>query len=41
LSQNTKDSKLSYGNNPKSLSHSNATGLWQTDGQMDRQTELP
>jgi len=39
LSQNTKDSKLSYGENPMSLSH--LVSKWYqvvTDGQTDRIT---
>jgi len=45
LSRNTRNSKLSYGENPKSLFHLswNGTGTWhqdrQTDGRMNRQTD--
>jgi len=41
LSQNTRDSKVSYGGKPKSLSHL-VSKRYQvvTDGQMERQTEL-
>jgi len=42
LSQNTRDFRLSYGKNPKSLSHI-ASKRYRvvTDRQTDRQTELP
>jgi len=37
-----RDSKLSYGVNPKSLSHLGLKKYWVTmDRRMDRQTELP
>jgi len=46
LSRNTRDTKLSYNENPKSLSllvlkRYRVVADGQTDGQTDRQTELP
>jgi len=40
LSQNTKDSKLSHGDKPKSLFHLGLNQYWVvTDGRTDRQTD--
>jgi len=41
LSQNTRDSKLSYGENPKSLSHLVSKQYWVvTDSRTDRQISI-
>jgi len=45
LSRNARDFRLSYGENPKSLSHLVLERYWdvtpgQTDGQTDRQTDI-